>query len=570
MAGLFRNRPASASRRAENAARHDPKTVAAVLAMLAVYGYLFTHAATALGLPAPEDLADWLGWLPQGVFDADHNVDSKLWIYRADTDALDTDDQRLVLFGAVAGAFLGAYFLPLRHKRTALVLWFLLAGWVVYGGAALAGLLAAHGVVYLLFHACPPRFGLAIAAASGGLGYWALAGGDAGAAPALLAGWALMELYRHGLPRLERQPRALAAARTIAIQSALIVVLLGALAEGLSGHAWKLPLGILLFFWQWERLMLYHIDYNQRQVPQDLAFREYLAVFLTPAALPNWHWGVAIGQGYRYLDETYLAEDKNKLAWEGVKIWGVALLYLVFGEYLRLRLVAGFAAMGLDVHQAHTKQLVCDYVATHTATTLSVLFTTLLDQVRWFLVWAAVLHFKTGVWRVFGYRMDPYFDRPWLATNLVAFWTRFTFHYREFLVRAFFYPVFFRFFKAHTRLRIFVATMAAAGFGNLFWGHVPEEFFYKGLRFENFWGVLQTWPYFALLGLGIALTELYLLGKRSKRKPWTWDRRLPLDILAVYGTLQFYALIHVFARPCQGGTVADYGRLFLIGLGLSG
>jgi len=568
MAGLFRKRATSDAQRIQNAARHDPRIVFAVLATLAVYAYLFTHAAAAFGLPDPEDLARWIGWIPEGVFDADHNVDSKLWMYRASTDALDADDQRLVLFGALAGAFLSAYFLPLRYKRGALVGGCLLAALAVYGGGAVAGLLSAHFAIYLLFHSCPLRTGLLVAAAAGALGYWALAGAGANMALALISGLVAMEIYRHGLPRLESRPRGLAAARVLAIQSALIVVLLGAGWEGISGHAWKLPLGILLFFWQWERLMLYQIDYQQEQVPKNLPLLDYLTVFLSPGALPNWHWGVTIGQGYRYLADNYLAEDKNKLAWEGVKIWGIALLYLVFGEWARRHFVAGFESLGIAVHHAHTHELVCDFVRSGRSSTASVLATTLLDQVRWFLVWAAVLHFKTGIWRVMGYRMDPYFDRPWLATNLVSFWTRFTFHYREFLVRAFFYPVFFRWFKENTYLRIFAATMAAACFGNLFWGHLPEEFFYKGLRFENLWGVLQTWPYFLLLGLGISFTELYLLSKKTSRKPWAWDKRLPLDFVSMYLTLQFYSLIHVFARPCEGGGLLDYARLFLIGLGL--
>jgi hypothetical protein len=567
MAGLFRNRPATEAQRIQNAAHHRPATVAAVLAMLAVYAYLFTHLGAAVGLPAPERLAEWAGWHPEGIFDADHNVDSRLSIYRA-ASALSNDDQRLLLFGAMAGAFLSAYFLPLRHKQASLVAWFLAAGLALYGWTAMAGLIAAHLAVYLLFHDSAPRQGLLLGAAGGALLYLALTGGEASMAWAALAGLIGMELTRHGLPRLKRQPKAYAVARILAVQSALATVLLGACIQGLSGEAWKLPLGILLFFWQWERLMLYQIDYDQDQVPKDLPLIGYLAVFFSPAALPNWHWGVTIGQGYRYLADGFLAEDKNRLALDGVKLWGVALLYLVFGEWLRLKLVAGFGALGLAVHGAHTKELVCDFIATGHAGTAEVLATTLVDQVRWFLVWAAVLHFKAGAWRVFGYRMEPYFDRPWLATNLVSFWARFTFHYREFLVRAFFYPVFFRWFKQHTRLRLFVATMAAACFGNLFWGHLPEEFFYKGLRFENLWGVLQTWPYFVLLGLGISLTELYLLGRKNARKPWTRDARLPLDVLAVYGTLQFYALIHVFARPCAGGSLGDYARLFLIGLGV--
>jgi D-alanyl-lipoteichoic acid acyltransferase DltB (MBOAT superfamily) len=73
--------------------------------------------------------------------------------------------------------------------------------------------------------------------------------------------------------------------------------------------------------------------------------------------------------------------------------------------------------------------------------------TTLIALMKWTFSWGGVMHFKVGLWRVCGYKIDPYFNFPWLSTNLVALWSRFTFHYREFLVRAFYYPVFFRFFK---------------------------------------------------------------------------------------------------------------------------
>ncbi len=90
--------------------------------------------------------------------------------------------------------------------------------------------------------------------------------------------------------------------------------------------------------------------------------------------------------------------------------------------------------------------------------------------------------------------MDPYINRPWLSTNLATFWSRFTFHYREFLVRAFYYPVFFRFFKKHRNLRVLVATMTAAAFGNLIWGHVTERLFYRGMELKHMYYVLETGP----------------------------------------------------------------------------
>ena len=164
--------------------------------------------------------------------------------------------------------------------------------------------------------------------------------------------------------------------------------------------------------------------------------------------------------------------------------------------------------------------------------------------------------------------MDPYIHRPWASTNLSVLWSRFTFHYREFLVRCFYYPVFTRFFKKNRYLRIFVATLAAASFGNLVWGHVPERLFYRGMELEHVWWVLATWPYFLLLGAGIGASNVYLLWRKRRRRPWTRDRWILTDVAAAYCTLQYYALIHVFARPDRDSTVWDLFRLFLKGFGI--
>ncbi|MDQ6972264.1 MAG: hypothetical protein Q9M30_06410, partial [Mariprofundaceae bacterium] len=111
---------------------------------------------------------------------------------------------------------------------------------------------------------------------------------------------------------------------------------------------------------------------------------------------------------------------------------------------LVLRFVEG---LGISIHGGSTKQLVAHYMQGEQLGTLTVLVVTLLNLFKWIVLFAGIAHFKVGVWRICGYDIAASFDKPWLATNLVEFWRRFTFHYREFLVRAFYYPAFFRFFK---------------------------------------------------------------------------------------------------------------------------
>lgn len=563
MTPLLSGKPISPELQEQNNRRHRPGVVIATLLVLLVYIYLFTHLSNALHLPRPQDLLEQFGIHLPHVFGADHDVDSVLWVTM--THIYNNNDELLILFTVVGAAFLSAYFLPVRYKPPVLLFWTLVAVTVLYGPRPTAGLLAAHWLVYLMLHPPSGRLRYVYGTLPGALAYLAVDGFRAHAIPGVVW-WSLISVLLYigvFLPLLKR-PRAASVLQTIVVQSAMITVCLGALIEGFHGHTWALPIGLLLFFWHWERLYLYHIDYMGKRVPKTVSPVTYLSVFLTPGMIANWNWGVTLGQGYTYTVNNLLSHEKNKLVIGGLKLWGVALIYLVFGDLARDLAARGVEYyFGIPAYQGYAREMVCHYMRGGPVSTASVLITSMLDLFRWLFVWGGVVHFKAGVWRVCGYYMDPYFDKPWLATNLVTFWTRFTFHYREFLVRAFYYPVFFRFFKRHPALRIITATMASVAVGNLIWGHLSEAMFYSGVRFTNFAPLFKTWPYFFLLGAGVSVTELYLMRKKTHRKPWTWDIRIAADVLAAYLTLQFFALIELFTKTCSTGTVWDHFTLFL-------
>jgi hypothetical protein len=427
----------------------------------------------------------------------------------------------------LAVAFVCAYYLPLRYKRFSLVGFTLLALGLLFGLPTLGGLLLIHVVVFLVLH-------------------------PAGRVPGPLR--RVLEHRRVG-PVL----------RTLVVQSAIITVVAGAIVQGLDGPSWKLPATVLLFFWQWERLIMYHVDYKDGLVPRSASPVQYMAVFFSPATVPNWTWGVSIGQGYHYVDTTFYSRDKNRIILGGAKLLAIGLLYLVLGNAARHALVAVFEGLGVPVFGARNRRLLEYAAAGHAVGTLSVLATSFLHLVRWTILWGSVVHVKVGIWRLCGYDMDPYFDKPWRATNLVSFWSRFTFHYRAFLVRAFYYPFFFRFFKRRPNLRIVAAAIFAAGFANMVWGHLTERLFYRGLQWSHVLHVGSTWPYYLLLGLGIGLTQVYLR-RVKRRKPWTSFDRIPLDVLAVYGTLQFFALLDIFNHA--DFALAVRARVFLAALGV--
>jgi hypothetical protein len=566
--GLLKSIPVDDELRLAND-RHRPLVVLAVLGVLAVYVYLFTQAAGSMGLRLPAELAWDLGVELPEVFDDDGNVESNLQISMTDRFER-SDDERLVFFATVAAAFLCAYFLPLRYKQASLVLWATVALLLLYGLEATSALVLAHLVVYLVLHP-DSRRGLPIGAGAGLAAYLAFlhepgAGVERwiwiGILPAVCAAG-----YRYALLPLLGRPRFAAIAQPAVVHSAILTICVGILAEARSGAAWQLPLGLLMFFWQWARITMYYIDHRDGLIPHDVPLHRYLAVFLSPGAIPNWNWGVTIPQGYAYLNNSFLSRDKNDIVLGGLRLLGIALLYLVCWDWLRNGVSQWLEALGIPVYRCNTRFLVRHFVSGADVGTASVLLTTLLDLARFMLFFGSVMHFKVGVWRLFGYDVAAYYDRPWKATNLVALWGRFAFHYREFLVRAFYYPSFFLLFRGYPRLRVFVASMMAATVGNFIW-HVSERAFFRELSVDDLLHTVGTWPYFVLLGLGIGSYQLFRMLRKPTRRPWTRDRWIAGDVLAAYCTLQFFGLIHIFMRPASGGSTADLFRLFLIGFGI--
>ena len=66
------------------------------------------------------------------------------------------------------------------------------------------------------------------------------------------------------------------------------------------------------------------------------------------------------------------------------------------------------------------------------------------------------------------------------------------------------------------------------------------------------------------------MSQVFLLQRRRTRKPWTRDRWFAVDVVAAYVTMQYFALIHIFARPSGGATVTDMTWLFLRAFGIEG
>ena len=549
--------------------RHRHWVPAVVLGFLLLVTYVWTDWMVDYPPPGIELLRDMP--VVKRVFDGDGQLRTSAFMFRWSD--IGRDEQRQILMLLVAIGFLCAYYLPLQFKRPPLVaLTCLGIGWLL-GPYTLAQFLAWHLLTYATFHPPPARSRKTLA----GLAFFALCiwlylseAQDWGAPTVLIGAIATTPvLYfayaRAYLPLLRGPARGWLQA--CMAHACLIFIGVSFLGNWLTGEN-PLPrvLGWLLFFWQWERVVMYHADLKDGRIPGTPSLLNYLAIFLTPAAMANFHWLARIPLGYSYVTEAFLARDKNKVILSGV--WLITLAILFFALRPVALQIFRLAMAALEIEPLRRYDPLVEALGEGGVSVIAVWCVLFYAFLSFALLWAGVAHLKVGLWRLFGYDIERYFQKPYKATNLVDLWWRYSYHYREFLVRVFYYPVFLRFFKKNLRIRIFVATFAAAGFGNLVY-HVMFAALAYGTTPEIFVTRMGTIPYYVMLGVGIALTQVWLVERgHERRKPWTGGWRIIFDLMAVASTFGFFVLIRPFHHIPHDHSMMEALRVMLAAFGI--
>jgi hypothetical protein len=557
-------------RRANDKNRHwVPLLVVCFLVMVA---YVWTDWMARYPPPGVEALKE----LPiiQRAFSNDQ-LKANVWMFRPSEMA--SQQQRRVLLLLAGIGFLLAYYLPLAFKKQPLVLLTLLGGTWVLGPVPMALFLAWHLFAYINFHAPAPgdrRATTCLAVVT--VCAWLPTIGDSwrGLVELVLKAGLTLPLALFAYRRVYHPVLRSRARRAIHLCTAHSCLIF--LAASLGWNVWTgdenaalRPLGWLLFFWQWERVVMYQCDLVDGRVPEDLKVSEYLATFFSPAAFCNFHWLSRIPLGYAYLSNAFLARDKNRIVLSGVWLITLSVVFFCFRPIFLGAFQAGMEVLGAPPRTSYGGLIRAMQTGIRPGA-LSVWGVLLYEFFNFYLLWTAVAHLKVGLWRLFGYDIEPYFQKPFLATNLVELWKRYSYYYKEFLVRAFYYPVFLRFFKSTPRLRVFVATMAAAGFGNLLYHLVYTGLFY-GATTEVFGARLMTLPYYVILGGAIALTQVYLIERgRRRRRPWQWGPKIGLDVLAVIGTIGVFVLVRPFHHAPKHYSWAETGQVVLAAFGIQG
>jgi len=183
------------------------------------------------------------------------------------------------------------------------------------------------------------------------------------------------------------------------------------------------------------------------------------------------------------------------------------------------------------------------------------------EPYHWYINWAVLLvdfikamltlsiwgHIIIATCRMAGFNALRNTFSPLRSRTIAEFWNRYYYYFKELLVEFFFYPTYLKYFKKKPRLRMFMATMAAAGLGNMLFHFFRDIHIIMEL---GIWGALKAFQvyvfYGLLLGTAIGLSQL----RNQKRKPGThWFRTY---ITAPVTVLGFFCISHLFGLPYPG------------------
>ncbi len=167
-----------------------------------------------------------------------------------------------------------------------------------------------------------------------------------------------------------------------------------------------------------------------------------------------------------------------------------------------------------------------------------------------FSVWG---HGIVAVCRMAGYNALRNTCNPLRSATIAEFWNRYYYYFKELLVDTFFYPAFLRYWKKRPRLRLFFATMCAAGFGNVLYHFLRDI---HEIVEHGPWQALLSFHvymvYGLVLGTAIGLSQLF---EKKNRQEMSWLKR---NVVNPFCVISFYCLLSIFDDPDRDLTILDH------------
>ena len=398
------------------------------------------------------------------------------------------------------------------------------------------------------------------AANAGGATLWTVT------AVAILSTWAMAFAY---LFVIHRFPRSVVARRPVTGLLVLLLALVAATSAPLTGTAWLLVAAVTMAFAQYVWFFAYWVSEN-------LTRDKSKPVIRTGFWRPFWGFtAVPYGKGAAYLERVEAKNDEDLATCQikGLRLllWGIALTVLiVLINKLVYRIPPGASLTKLpDPGLILANPLIPTYAMSleamqaGTPYPLPVRWAALIGyfvmRVAALTVWGAKV---IAIARMAGFNAFRNTYRPFEAPTIAEFYNRIYYYFNELLVAFFFYPTYLRYFKKHPRVRLFVATLAAAGLGNWLFHFLRDQELIFRHGFVSALAMYRSYAVYALI-LGVAIGVSQLRSIKNKGKHPHGVRRVGAVVVVVV----FYLLISTFEEPNGRFGLRDYAnycfRLFV-------
>jgi hypothetical protein len=360
-------------------------------------------------------------------------------------------------------------------------------------------------------------------------------------------------------------PKSIIARRPVTGLIGVLLLLMAVAATPLRGAAWVIAASMTMVFAQYIWFFAYWVTENH-------ARGESKATIRTGFWRPFWGFTyVPYGKGAHYLERVEAKNDDELTIsqFKGIKLifWAIVLtamivlvnkfIYRVPGDMSLTRLpdvarplanpVIPTYPMALEAMQGGQPYSI--------GMRWSALLLYFLMRVAGLTVWGAKV---IAIARMAGFNAFRNTYRPFESPSIAEFYNRIYYYFKELLVAFFFYPTYLRYLKKWPRLRLFTATVAAAGFGNWLFHFLRDQDLYFRFGFLKSLWLYHSYAAYALI-LGVAIGVSQIRAMAHKGKPRTGLGRLRAFAVIMI----FYLLISTFEEPNTRHGLVDYANYCL-------
>lgn len=261
------------------------------------------------------------------------------------------------------------------------------------------------------------------------------------------------------------------------------------------------------------RMIVYLYDLKHQKEPFDTS-RTLSYFFL----LPNVVFPLFPVVDYSAYKRTYYNEERYKIYQVGVNWIFRGAFQLILYRFVSYRLL----------------------IAPEDVTNVWELFLYLVTNLLLYLRVSGQFHIIVGILHLFGFNLPETHHNYFLASSFTDYWRRINIYWKDFMLKVFYYPVYFRLKKYSDVTRLVFATVVV--FMVTWILHAYQWFWLRG----SFLLMPQDMLFWGVLGFLVVVNSLYELKKGRKRslgkRVWT-PRELAIQGLKILGTITVLAVL---------------------------